>query len=231
MDLVLSSGFLAFARHLGVVQAIEERGTAIEAVCGTSSGALVGALWAAGCDAVQIARELGRDRPLAMMRLGATPWRGLFTLDALAARMRALLPARFDQLRRPLAVGVRDPAGHYRLLTDGPLPEAVAASCAIPHVFRPVLVDGVRFADGGAADRVGLGAWGAWRGARTAVVHIVDRRLGREVPADLDGHVVVRSARSRASFFGLGDFAAQAAETRALALAALAAAERPGASP
>ena len=47
-DLVLSSGFLAFARHVGVLRAVERSGQDVTGVCRTSSGALVGALWAAG---------------------------------------------------------------------------------------------------------------------------------------------------------------------------------------
>jgi predicted acylesterase/phospholipase RssA len=135
------------------------------------------------------------------------------------------LPARFSDLAIPLAVGVsvRDASGRaaYRLITEGPLPEAVAASCAIPHVFAPIVLDGVRCQDGGAVDRVGMDAYRALWPGRRALVHIVDRKLGREVPASFEGHLVVRSARSRASFFGLGDFTAQAEETRVRALSVL----------
>ena len=54
VDLVLSSGFLAFARHLGFLTAIEESELDVSGVCGTSSGALVGAMWACGvvCEGV-----------------------------------------------------------------------------------------------------------------------------------------------------------------------------------
>ena len=47
MDLVLSSGFLAFARHAGFLRAVEQLELPVEGLCGTSSGALSGALWAA----------------------------------------------------------------------------------------------------------------------------------------------------------------------------------------
>ena len=43
-DLVLSSGFLAFARQAGFLEAVEQLGLAVDGVCGTSSGALAGAL-------------------------------------------------------------------------------------------------------------------------------------------------------------------------------------------
>ena len=58
-DLVLSSGFLAFAAQCGFLQAVEESGIAVDGVCGTSSGALAGALWASGWPA-QVSESAGR---------------------------------------------------------------------------------------------------------------------------------------------------------------------------
>jgi predicted acylesterase/phospholipase RssA len=45
-------------------------------------------------------------------------------------------------LLQDFAVGVVDSKGHYRLIDSGPLPEAVAASAAIPFIFAPVDVPG-----------------------------------------------------------------------------------------
>ena len=36
--------------------------------------------------------------------------------------------------------------GEYRLIDSGPLPEAVAASAAIPFIFNPVNIPGARAA-------------------------------------------------------------------------------------
>jgi len=43
-----------------------------------------------------------------------------------------------------LAVGVVSKEGEYRLIDSGPLPEAVAASAAIPFIFNPVNIPGAR---------------------------------------------------------------------------------------
>ena len=40
------------------------------------------------------------------------------------------------------AVGVVSKEGDYRLIDSGPLPEAVAASAAIPWIFNPVNIPG-----------------------------------------------------------------------------------------
>lgn len=223
MDLLLSSGFLAFARHAGVLSAVDEAALPVDAVVGTSSGAMVGALWAAGHTPEVIMAELAARRPLARLRPSATPWRGALALDGVVEHLARLLPPTFAGLRLPLAVGVVDARGQHRLITEGPLPEAVVASCAMPFVFTPVPVDGVPYADGGAADRLGLAAWRVWRGpSRRALAHHVRRTRGVDVAADLDGVTVVQTPRSGASFWSLGDWPAQVAEAKGLTRAVLA---------
>ncbi|MGM0576440.1 MAG: patatin-like phospholipase family protein [Myxococcota bacterium] len=221
-DIVLSSGFLAFARHVGFLRAVEEAGLEAGAVCGTSSGALVGALWAAGLPARDVAEELSTRTPLSLMRPHGRPWRGVFSLERILGRLRQLLPPRFEDLGRPFAAGVAGPGRTYRLLRSGPLPESVAASCAMPAVFAPVEVDGVAYSDGGAVDRVGLAAVRRWRGgARPTIVHLVERTAGRQVDEGLEEVVVVRTPRSGARFWSLGDFDGQVEEARRLARAVL----------
>jgi hypothetical protein len=220
-DLILSSGFLAFARHVGFLRAVEECGLQAGAICGTSSGALVASLWAAGMPAAEIAAELSIHPPVRWLRPALTPWRGLFRIEPVVDRLRQLLPATFADLRRPLGVGAMDRAETHHLLTEGPLPEAVAASCAIPIVFQPVSLAGRRLWDGGAVDRLGLAGWRAWRPVRSALVHWVEGTRGREPHAGLAGLEIVRSPPSGASFFSLGNFAAQVEEARGATAAVL----------
>lgn len=213
-DLILSSGFLAFARHAGVLQAVEDAELPIGALVGTSSGALVGALWAAGHSGKAIQAELEAQRPWDLIAVHGAVWRGAFSLDALIGWLQERLPPRFEDLERPLAVGVCDRRRRPALLHTGDLPRAVAASCAIPYVFAPVDVEGSSWQDGGVADRLMLDPWRAWRGERPVLVHAVDRSRGAETRADLSGLPVVRTPRSGASFFDLGDVPAQVAEAR-----------------
>lgn len=221
-DLILSSGFLAFARHVGFLTAVERAGVEVGALCGTSSGALAASLWAAGMPAAEIGRELSARPPIRSMRPSMTPWRGLFQSSSIAERLRPLLPPTFAELGRPLGLGAMDKTGRPVLLTEGPLPEAVAASCAIPIVFQPVVLAGRRLADGGAVDRLGLAGWRRWRPGRAGLVHWVEGTRGRDPePAELDRLEIVRTPPSGASFFGLGRFAEQVEEARALTAAAL----------
>ncbi|MCB9781123.1 MAG: patatin-like phospholipase family protein [Alphaproteobacteria bacterium] len=225
MDLILSSGFLAFARQAGVLSAVEAAEAAgrlsIDGVCGTSSGALAGSLWASGMSAAQVAAELAGQTPLSMVALHLQPWRGLFAMDRVIARLAEVLPPTFEDLPRPFAVGVIDRQGRPHLLRSGPLAPAVAASCAMPYVFRPVEIEGRLWQDGGAKDRLGLDGWRAWRGQRPLLVHLVSPTHGPAEEPPLHDVTLVRTPASGASFLSLGDFEGQRAEAEGLARTAL----------
>lgn len=231
VDLVLSSGFLAFARQTGFLTAVEEVGLGVDGICGTSSGALAGALWAAGMPAARIGELLYAKVPVRRVRPHLAPWRGAFSLAPVITELRRWLPARIEDLDRPFGVGVMDAARRPHLLTEGPLAEAVAASCAIPWVFAPVDVGGTAWADGGLVDRTFLGAWRSRRPDAAVLLHLVDSSRGDGVVPDAPGVTVVRSGVSGASFFSLGDFAGQAAQTRQRTLDALTAGRSAAASP
>jgi predicted acylesterase/phospholipase RssA len=163
VDLVLSSGFLAFANHAGFLQAVDDAGLPVRGIMGTSAGALAGSLYAAGLTPAQLSKELRRVAPVKYLRPSLRPWRGLASLDGVVERLRDLLPATFEELEMEFAVGVVDAStGRHMVVDSGPLPEAVAASAAIPCVFAPLTIPGAvggPFADGGVVDRTGLSAW------------------------------------------------------------------------
>lgn len=238
-DLVLSSGFLAFAAHSGFLAAVEDAGLPVGGVAGTSAGALTGALWCAGHSAAACAAELSAVPPLAHLRPCGTPWAGLMSLDAVIARLRDLLPPTFEELGREFACGVVGRDGTHTLISSGPLPEAVAASAAIPALFAPVVIPGREaqgpFRDGGVVDRTGLVAWrdrlraaaaaGSVGSAQPpappppALVHLIGRSSAFSGADDVEAMgearvVLVRSPRSRASLVSLRDFEFQAASAR-----------------
>lgn len=221
-DLLLSSGFLCFSSHCGFLSALETRGLAPSAIVGTSSGSLAAAMLAAGLGADEIADVMSEQRPISLVRPSRTPWRGPLSTRALVRRMREVLPPTFAELERPLAVGVYRPGVREPLLlTEGDLPRAVAASCAVPKMFSPISIDGNRYADGGAVDRTMHRAWREWRPGQEALVHLVSSlpagEFGpRDGVADADEDVlgVVRTERTAASFFSLKDFEGERARAR-----------------
>jgi predicted acylesterase/phospholipase RssA len=221
MDLILSSGFLAFARHLGVVEALQRHGIVAEAIVGTSSGALVGALVQAGTPLATIAELMSRAPPLRSLLLHHRPWQGLFSTTGIVRVLERHLPRRFQDLRGSLALGVCDTTGRHELLHEGDLMPALLASMAIPRVFPAVSIGDRRFVDGGVRDRTAVNAWRVWRPSRRAIIHVVARSRGRDVPFDEQNTLVIRTPRTHATFWSLGDFARHQAEARALAEAVL----------
>jgi predicted acylesterase/phospholipase RssA len=203
VDLVLSSGFLAFGAQAGFLAGLEALAWPVDGICGTSSGALAGALWSAGLTARRVLDVLAESPPLAQVRPSRRPWQGILSMDPVIAHLRRFLPARIEALPRPLGVGiVRD--GVHAVVTAGPLPEAVAASCAMPYVFAPLAIEGTTCSDGGAADRTGIDAWRALRGVRPTILHLVARSHGPAEAAVPDDVRVVRSPRSGARLWSLG---------------------------
>lgn len=203
VDLVLSSGFLAFANHSGFLKAVEEAGLEVAGVMGTSAGALAGSLFCAGYTSEQVAAILAADKPISMLRPSLQPWKGgVLSLDGVVERLKEYLPARFEDLQREFAVGVVTNEGKHVIIDKGPLAEAVAASAAIPIIFQGMeLPQGpqavpdhkkksLRFKDGGCADRIGLKAW---RDRRRQQILRGDRP-GMKLPPPCIVHVINRSS-------------------------------------
>ena len=208
VDVVLSSGFLAFARHLGFLKGVSET-RIIDGICGTSSGAVIGALWASGMPADQIQNLIIQKRPFQYLKPAL--WKGLFSLDPFICFLSEYLPATFEELNHPFAVGVAR-QGQYHLLTQGSLVPAVVASCAIPYLFRSINGDGVIYQDGGVVDRLGLSSWRALRPEAFLVAHQVQRTRGKDQNESDPLSICIHTPRSGASFVSLGPFLEQVDE-------------------
>ena len=97
-----------------------------------------------GASTMQVAQVLSEVAPIQLLRFSSfPPWRGGFlSLNGVIERLRQVLPPTFEDLDCEFAVGVVTADGRHVLIDSGPLPEAVAASAAIPFVFEHVHVPG-----------------------------------------------------------------------------------------
>lgn len=232
VDIVLSSGFLAFGSHCGFLQAVKDVGLDVRGIMGTSSGALTGCLFAAGYSPEEIAREFSRLPPIERIKISNEPWKGFFSLDPAAQRLRELLPMTFEGLRLEFGVGVVSKKG-YEIIDSGSLAEAVVASAAVPILFNPIKIPGnmnTPHIDGGIKTRVGLDAWRerqrakyGMQCARPAAVHIVGRSSpfsGSDTVActSSDDIAIVLSSKSKSSLWDISKFDRQCDTTYQKAL-------------
>ena len=136
--------------HIGVLRALAEAGFKPDLIAGCSVGAFVGAAFAAGrLDQVE-AWALGLDRK-AMFRLADFGLRGgLIKGERINEVFREqFVESEFSDLPIPLAAVATDlHTGQEVWLREGKVSDAVAASIAVPGLFRPVRQDGRYLVDG-----------------------------------------------------------------------------------
>lgn len=158
VGLALGSGGARGWAHLGVLQALKEKGIQVDFVAGTSMGAVIGAFFAAGRE--DVLRELARD--LDWKRLRPFFWEvslsrsGLTDGRKLLEEFRKMLGLReFRELDLPFrAVATDLDTGGEVVLSSGNLLQAVRASISIPGLFSPVRVGKRLLVDGGLVNPV-----------------------------------------------------------------------------
>src|SRR5690606_3633406 len=152
IGLVLGSGGARGLAQIGVIEVLEARGLEIVAIAGTSIGALVGGLHAAGQLGAYRDWLLGMDRN-AMLRLLDPGWgrASLFTGNRLLAALREVCGSpRIEELPIDFTAVAVDLAHHREVwLRQGDLWDALRASFAIPGVFTPQTINGRALVDGG----------------------------------------------------------------------------------
>ena len=150
IGLALSGGGAKGFAHLGVFKLLEESGLKPEIISGTSAGSLMGVLFADGYSADEIKNMfIGREfSEFAQLQI---PKSGLFNYDRFQDFLRRhLRTKRIEDLPIPTVIVATDlDRGCSHEFRSGPIVEAVTASCCMPIVFSPVLIDGVHYVDGG----------------------------------------------------------------------------------
>jgi NTE family protein len=156
IGLALGSGAGRGWAHVGVIRALAARGIVPDVVCGSSIGALVGALYVAGeLDSFEAwGRSLDRRQVMGYFDLSLRGGliKAVRLLDAVAA---PLADRRIEDLPRPFACVATDLAsGREVWLREGPLHELLRASMAIPGFVTPVRYQERWLVDGGLVNAV-----------------------------------------------------------------------------
>ncbi len=139
--LVLSGGGARGLAHIGAIESLEAHGYHITSVAGTSIGALVGGVYAAGRLAELKASVTGLNRKRMLQLMDISP--GLDHIATGRHLMELLDPMigsqTIETLPIPYCCVASDVvSGHEHVFTSGSLKRAIRASISIPGVFKPV---------------------------------------------------------------------------------------------
>lgn len=150
IGLALSGGGARGIAHLGVLQAFDDLGIEISEISGTSFGAVAGAFYASGISPREAFELVQKTRLIFYLR-PAISSTGLLKVDKLNRLFSRYLPFRsFQELNKKLTINATDiKKGETRFFNQGELIPAILASCCMPVIFAPVVIDGVAYIDGG----------------------------------------------------------------------------------
>ncbi len=152
--------------HIHIIETLDELGIRPVAIAGASIGAIMGAGMAAGLSGqairehtlasvgnrANVVNRLWSLRPPTMVAAMSGGFRmGQFKLERiLKAFLPPEIPEDFADLVIPLKISATDYYGQCeKVIEEGEVVKALAASAALPAIFMPVVMDGRVMIDGG----------------------------------------------------------------------------------
>jgi NTE family protein len=151
LGLALGGGSARGFSHIGVLKALDEAGYRPDAIAGTSAGSLVGVFYAAGFTPWQMEEVALKVRDIDVADINSASKRGMFAGDALQKLVNEYVRnTPIERFKIPFAaIATNLGSGDSVMLRSGDAGQAVRASCSIPGVFVPTMVNGVEMVDGG----------------------------------------------------------------------------------
>lgn len=157
LEISLAAGFFGFYAHIGFLKALTEKGVSPSVnLYGSSAGALVGSMIAAGIPVTEVEQIVSR------IKLGQY-WDpkmgfGLLKGERLHKLLEQFLPPQFSDLKLSFDLSVFDiKKMRSKIINSGDLISAVRASSAFPGLFQPVKMGSSLYLDGGIGDEYGIG--------------------------------------------------------------------------
>ena len=151
--LVLGSGGARGYAHIGAIEVLRERGFDIVAIAGTSMGALVGGVTAAGKldEYTAWARGLSQREVWRLLDLSITGPGGAIRAERIIHKVGEILDgATIESLPIPFTAVATDINARREVwFQRGPVEKAIRASIAIPGVITPAVINGRVLVDGG----------------------------------------------------------------------------------
>ncbi len=150
IGLVLSGGGVRAIAHIGLIKVLLENDIIPVEVSGTSGGALVAALYAAGYNPSEMV-DFFVQTPLLKFSLYARNKPGIMDSDKYTLFFKKFFPKdTFESLKYPLTVTATNLlSGNLDYFNKGELIKPLIASSALPPVFSPIEINGSLYSDGG----------------------------------------------------------------------------------
>jgi len=152
VSLVLGSGGARGLAHIGIIEWLNENGFDICSIAGSSMGALIGGIYAAGKLDIykNWVRTLERTDVIRLLDVsfGRT---GLFKGERIIKALKELIgDSNIEELPVSFTAVATDIETEKEVwLSKGPLFDAIRASIAIPTIFTPFKYEGKKLLDGG----------------------------------------------------------------------------------
>jgi NTE family protein len=152
VSLVLGSGGARGYAHIGIIKELEKQGYEIKSVCGSSMGALVGGLYAAGkLDEYQ--KWVSNFNVIDILKLIDFSFNkdGMIKADKVFAKIEEIIgDVCIEDLPISFTATATDIVNKKEVwLQKGSLKDAIRASIAIPTIFTPKQLNGKTLFDGG----------------------------------------------------------------------------------
>ena len=178
VGLIAGGGGAFGPAHVGIFKAFRERGVAFDIYGGSSVGSAMAGAFAilASPDEIRSAVQETFVRRRALNRF-TWPRYGLLDHGVFDEELRRLYPGRIEDAWRPyFAVATNLSTFSIHVMREGPLWQAIRASCAIPGVLPPFFdASGHMLVDGGVADNVPVGVMHALKAGPNLVIDLRPR--------------------------------------------------------
>lgn len=149
--LALGGGGARGFAHIGVLRAFELFDMKPDLLSGVSAGSIAAVLYAAGLTPKEMLESFIDFIKFSDYTEWAMPKQGFFKLDKFGKMLSEWLPVKnLEDLKIPTVVCATDlAAGKSVGWSTGEIVPRVLASCSIPIVFKPIVINGVHYVDGG----------------------------------------------------------------------------------
>ena len=158
IGLALGSGGGRGLFHLGVLKSLEKNGVKVDYIAGSSIGALIGAMMAAGKNYEQITESLLNNKAKTLFSLVDPTFfkGGMVKGKKLEKLIREWIGVdKFEDLKIPFTAVATDLlTGKEVRISEGDLTQAVRASMSVPMLFEPVEYGEMLLVDGGVTNPV-----------------------------------------------------------------------------